>query len=349
MSANINEDEAIRMIRHAIDRGVNYVDSAYLYHQGKSEVVLGKALKDGYREKVRVATKSPMMIIKKTGDFDRILEEQLDRLQIDHIDYYLLHGLSKKSWELVKSLNLLNRAEAAVKDGRIGYIGFSFHDSYDVFEEIINGYDGWTFCQIQYNYMDVEHQAGIKGLKLAASKGLAVSVMEPLLGGKLANPPKAIGELFEGAGKKHTPADLALQWVWNQPEVSVVLSGMSTMAQVEENLNSADASGVNSLGAEELKLVENVRVRYLERTAIPCTGCSYCMPCPNNVEIPRNFKIYNDGIVHDDLQSARGTYLRFLEEKSRAGACVQCRACEEKCPQKIPISQWMPKVHEALA
>ena len=216
----------------------------------------------------------------------------------------------------------------------LNILDFSFHDNYEAFEEIVNGYDGWTFCQIQYNYMDVNNQAGTKGLKLAASKGLAVIIMEPLLGGKLANPPKIIGEMFEDFDKNRTPAELALQWVWNQPEVSLVLSGMSSIDQVEQNINSANMSGINTLTEEELQFLNRIKEKYEERTVIPCTGCSYCMPCPNGVEIPRNFKMYNDGFMHEDAKASRGVYFRFLGENNRASACIQCKKCEEKCPQK---------------
>jgi len=349
LGSNIDEGESIKMIRHAIDNGVNYIDTAYPYHNGNSEVLVGKALKDGYREKVKLATKSPVWFITEQGDFDKYLDEQLKKLQTDHIDFYLLHGLNRQRWnDIILKFNILERVESAIKDGRIKYIGFSFHDNYDAFKTIVDGYDGWTFCQIQYNYMDVENQAGTRGLKYAASKGLAVVVMEPLLGGKLTNPPKPMEEVFKGFGSKRSPADWGLQWVWNHHEVSVVLSGMSTMGQVEANLKSADSSCIDSLGAEELQFIERVREKYVERTAIPCTGCSYCMPCPNNVDIPKNFKTYNDGFMHDDAATARSAYERFIAEKNRASACIQCRACEEKCPQKISISQWMPKVHYVL-
>ena len=349
MSGNIKEDDSIEMIRYAIDKGVNYIDTAYPYLSGNSEVLVGKALQDGYREKVRLATKSPVWLIKEAADFDKYLNEQLEKLQTDHIDFYLLHALGKQTWHnVVLKFNLLEKVESAIKDGRIKNIGFSFHDNYDSFKEIVDGYDKWDFCQIQYNYMDTENQAGVKGLKYAASKGLAVVVMEPLLGGKLANPPKAIQEIFDGSNKKRSPSDWALQWLWNQPEVSVVLSGMSTMGQVEGNINSANISGINTLAKEDLQFVENVRIKYKERTAVPCTGCNYCMPCPNNVDIPKNFKIYNDGFMHDDVKTARGVYLRFLDEANRASSCISCKVCEEKCPQKISISECMPKVHEVL-
>ncbi len=241
----------------------------------------------------------------------------------------------------------MEQAERALRDGRIHHLGFSFHDQYQSFPMIIDGYDHWDFCQIQYNYMDTANQAGTKGLQDAASKGLAVVIMEPLLGGKLANLPKLIRDIFEQSGAK-SPADYALQWVWNQPEVTLLLSGMSSMDQVKENIDSANRSGINSLNSQELQLIEEARKRYQERTAIPCTGCSYCLPCPNGVNIPRVFSLYNEGFVHEDMPTTRAVYSKFLDEKERAGVCIQCRICEEKCPQKIPISEWMPKAHAVL-
>jgi predicted aldo/keto reductase-like oxidoreductase len=347
LSGSINEDESIRMIRYAIDRGVNYVDTAYPYHEKNSEIVTGKALKGGYREKVKLATKSPVWFIKKPEDFDRYLNEQLDKLQTDHIDFYLFHGLDKKNWDNVIKLNLLERAESALRDGKIGYIGFSFHDRYEVFQEIIDGYNDWTFCQIQYNYMDTEHQAGTKGLQYAASKGLAVVIMEPLLGGRLANPPATVLDVFKGYGEK-TPADWALQWVWNQPEVSLLLSGMSAMRQVEENILSANKSGIGSMRAEELAVIQQAREKYRNMTLIPCTKCGYCLPCPNGVNIPRNIKLFNDGFTYGDVETSRGIYANFMAAANRAGSCIQCKMCEEKCPQKISISEWMPKAHAVL-
>ncbi|MCR3922603.1 MAG: aldo/keto reductase, partial [Firmicutes bacterium] len=344
MSDNIVEDEAIAMIRHAIDEGVNYIDTAWPYHNGKSEVVVGKALQDGYREKVKVATKSPIRAYKEAADFERFLNEQLERLQTDHIDFYLLHGLGKRSWEdVVLKFDVLKKAEAALQDGRIRHLGFSFHDNLAAFKEIVDGYDKWEFCQIQYNYMDIENQAGTEGMKYAADKGLAIVIMEPLLGGKLVTPPDDIVKLLKAADPTRTPADWALQWLWDQPEVSVILSGMSTMEQVQQNIASAEKSGINTFSEQDHQLIADVRERYLAKTAIPCTGCAYCMPCPNNVEIPRNFKTYNEGFMFDDVNGARGTYHRFLTEETRAVACISCRICEEKCPQGILISEWMPK------
>jgi predicted aldo/keto reductase-like oxidoreductase len=347
---NIDKPATIGMLHYAIDHGVNYLDTAYPYHGGNSERVIGKALQGGYRDKVWVATKLPCWLVETPEDFDRFLNEQLERLQTDHIDVYLLHRLNtlEQSWPKMRDLGVFEWAEGAIADGRIGCLGFSFHDAYDVFQEIVDAYDRWAMCQIQYNYMDIEKQAGRRGLQCAASKGLAVVIMEPLLGGKLADPPQPVQALWEGAVQKRTPVDWALQWLWNQPEVSVVLSGMSTLEQVEQNIASASLSGVDTLTAEELALVEQVRARYQEYRVIPCTWCRYCMPCPNGVDIPWNFQYYNRGVMYDDAEFVRMVYNYVWPEGSRASACIQCRECEKKCSQRIPISEWMPQVHAVL-
>jgi predicted aldo/keto reductase-like oxidoreductase len=345
--SNIDEPTATKMLHYAMDHGVNYIDTAYPYHGGNSELFVGRVLKNGYRENVRLATKLPCWKVEAGEDFDRFLNEQLEKLQTDHIDFYLLHALNEKNWSKVRDLGVLKWAEEAIADGRIGHIGFSFHDKYEVFQEIVDAYSGWTFCQIQHNYMDIENQAGTKGLKYAASRGLAVVIMEPILGGRLVNPPPPIEDLWNTAAKKRLPADWALQWLWNQPEVSVVLSGMSTMQHVKENVASADVSGINTLTAEELSLIDKVRDRYQELCPIPCTGCEYCMPCPNGVNIPRNLETYNEGVMYDKPDHARRAYT-WMSEEERASACIQCRECEELCPQSIPISEWMPLVHAVL-
>ncbi|MBC7260584.1 MAG: aldo/keto reductase [Chloroflexi bacterium] len=346
--ADIDEPEATRMIRYAIDHGVNYIDTAYPYHGGNSEPFLGRALQGGYRAKIRLATKLPCWLVQSASDFDRYLNEQLQRLQTDHIDFYLLHSLNKAEWTKVRDLGVLSWAEKAIADGRIGYLGFSFHDEYPVFQKIVDAYDRWTFCQIQYNYMDINHQAGTKGLHYAASKGLAVVVMEPLLGGRLVNPPEPVQKIWESAPKKRTPADWALQWLWNQPEVSVVLSGMSTMQQVEENLASADRSGIGILSQEELDIIARVRAKYNELCPIPCTACGYCMPCPSGVDIPRVFRQFNYGAIYNAVEEARSGY-QNIPEQARADKCSECHQCEELCPQHIPISTWMKRVDQVLA
>ncbi|MGD9101837.1 MAG: aldo/keto reductase, partial [Anaerolineae bacterium] len=259
--SKIDEPESTRMLRYAIDHGVNYVDTAYPYHSGSSEVFLGRALQDGYRDKVKLATKLPCWDVKVYEDFDKYLNEQLERLQTDHVDFYLLHGLGKDRWAKMRDLGAIKWAEGAIADGRIGHLAFSFHDDYETFVEIVDAYE-WAFCQIQYNYMDVENQAGTKGLKYAVSKGLAVVIMEPLLGGKLVNPPQPIQELWDTTSTRRAPADWALQWLWDQPEVTVVLSGMSTMQQVEENVASAAAAEVGKLTQADQAIITQVRAMY---------------------------------------------------------------------------------------
>ncbi|HSR30648.1 MAG TPA: aldo/keto reductase [Anaerolineae bacterium] len=346
--SKIDEPEATRMVRYAIDHGVNYVDTAYPYHRQNSETFLGRALQDGYRERIKLATKLPSWLIEKEEDFDRYLGEQLERLQTERIDFYLLHSLGEKHWPQVRDHGVLPWAEKALADGRIGHLGFSFHDKYELFQEIVDATDLWTFCQIQYNYMDIEEQAGTKGLKYAADKGLAVVIMEPIRGGMLAgNVPPSIQALWDSAPVKRTPAEWALQWVWNQPEVSLLLSGMSTMEQVEENVASAGRSGAGTLTGEELALVDRVREAYRELCAIPCTACEYCLPCPSGVNIPGIFEIYNDLLMYGDEQRAKMFY-SWIDEKERADLCIECGECLEKCPQHIEIPDWLKKVHEVL-
>jgi hypothetical protein len=342
---------------------VNYVDTAWPYHREQSERFLGRALQDGYRQRVRLATKLPSWLIEGPADFDRYLDEQLARLQTDTIDFYLLHSLGEKNWPRVRDHGVLAWAERALTDGRIGHLGFSFHDQYALFQEIVDATNLWSFCQIQYNYMDVEYQAGVRGLQYAAGKGLAVVIMEPLRGGALArNVPPAVQALWDSVGAaprgrpgagtgaspyRHTPAEWALHWLWNQPEVSVVLSGMSAMEQVEENLASADRSGVGTMSEEELAVVERVREAYRALCAIPCTGCQYCLPCPQGVAIPEVFEIYNGLLMFDDKPRSRMVY-SWLDEGTRADACIECGECLEKCPQGIEIPEWLAKAHELL-
>jgi len=263
----IDEAQAIGMLHYAIDRGVNYIDTAYGYHEGNSEPFVGRALHGGYRERVRLATKSPIWKIETGDDFDKYLNEQLGKLRTDHVDFYLLHGLDAKNWPRVKQLELLSRAERAIADGRIRYLGFSFHDKFEVFQEIIDAFGKWTFCQFIYNFLDTDKEAGTRGLKYAASKGIAIVVMEPVQGGKIARPPQAVKDVWDSVSQRRTPAALALQWVWDHLEVAVALSGMSAMQQVEENVACADAANSAPLTEDEQALLRRIRQAYEELPA----------------------------------------------------------------------------------
>jgi predicted aldo/keto reductase-like oxidoreductase len=345
---NVNEPEAIRMIRYAIDHGVNYLDTAYGYHGGNSERIVGLALRDGYRERMKLATKMPVRTVEVAADFDRIFNEQLERLQTDKIDFYLLHGLNGRSWPKARDMGILPWAEEKMSAGQFDYLGFSFHDELDVFKEIVDAYN-WTFCQVQYNYMDIEIQAGRKGVEYAANKGLAIVVMEPLRGGKLGQQPESVMKVWESAPQKRSPAEWALLWVLDQPEISVALSGMSTMEQVVENVAVSSRSAPGMLTDEELALYGRVREAYQGMCPIPCTSCEYCMPCPNGVDIPRNFQIYNDAVMYNDMRTGRFYYRGGrIEEEQRADQCIECGECLDACPQEIDIPEWLKKVHAEL-
>ena len=335
MSKNLDEQESIRLIRHAIDCGVNYIDTAYPYHGGNSEWVVGKALGDGYREKVYLADKSPIWMLESAGDFDRILDEQLQKCNTDHFDFYLLHSISANTFESkIKGLHLIDKMKEAKAAGKISHIGFSFHDQLPVFEEVLHATDAWEFCLIQLNYVGTDYQAGLEGLHMAASEGLGVLIMEPLLGGKLAQPSPGMAAQLSPA---RPPVQWALDWLWNLPEVGVLLSGMSSMEQLEENLAYACASGTGKLSEEDLSMLERVRHAYLEETRIPCTKCNYCMPCPNGLDIPALFDAYNSVVASTRAVAAR----KYAQIPVHASSCVNCGACEAHCPQHLPIREDM--------
>jgi predicted aldo/keto reductase-like oxidoreductase len=339
-ASKIDEPEAAKMIRYAIDRGLNYVDTAYVYHRGSSEAFLGKVLKNGYRKRIKLTSKMPTWIVNSQQDMDKCLKEQLAKLQTDHLDFYLLHGLTKDRWPKLKELNVLKWAEKKMEEGKFLHLGFSFHDDLVTFKDIINSYDGWTLSQIQYNYMDSDYQAGTEGLKFAASKGLSVVVMEPIAGGRLAiKPPKLVQDIWAEADVKRTPAEWALMWVWNQPEVSVVLSGMSTMDQVVENLNSADRSDTDVLTKKEIKLIARVAAKYEELGFVACTGCRYCQPCPQGVNIPEIMSFYNEFYIKDRDDAIKTKYWEHITPETQAKRCERCGACEKLCPQQLPIKE----------
>jgi len=348
---NIDEEKAINMIRHAIDEGVNYLDTAYPYHGtgfahgGASEPFVAKALKDGYRERVNLATKLPSWLIKTRADMDKYLNEQLERLETDTIDFYLLHALNDSLWPALKEAGVTEFLDQAIKDGRIKYAGFSFHDRIGVFKEIVDNYD-WSFCQIQYNYLDENYQAGKEGLEYAAEKGLAVVIMEPLRGGKLIHLPQVAKDIFNLADVKRTPAEWGLRWVWNHPEVSVVLSGMTAMDHVTENLKVAEEAHANSLTKKELASIDQVKAIFKERMKVNCTACAYCMPCPVGINIPVYFSTYNDHWIFDGNPEAQSMYGLWSAFWAPASKCEECGECESHCPQGIPIREELKKVVE---
>ncbi len=343
----IDEKEAIKMIHYGIDHGINYVDTAYPYHKGQSEILVGKALKGGYRNKTYLATKLPTWLLEKKSDMDKYLTEQLKKLDVDYIDFYLIHSLRKHTWENAHRLGVLEWAEKMKEKGYIRFLGFSFHDEFPVFKEIIDAYDDWDFCQIQYNYMDINFQAGRRGLKYAASKGISVIVMEPLRGGKLAIPPPSVRKVFESYPIRRSPVEWALLWVWNHPEVALLLSGMSTMEQVIENVQTARHSGIGILTPEELEIIKRAREEYLRLSPIDCTNCNYCMPCPFGVNIPGNFAIYNSAVMYNNnFKDFKWEYDALGDAK--ASSCTKCGECETKCPQKLHIRDLLEMVRDSF-
>ena len=345
----IDEDKAQAMVDYAIRNGVNYFDTAYVYHSevpfqaGISEVFLGRVLKN-QRQEIHLATKLPSWFVESRADMDRYLDQQLARLQTDHIDFYLVHSLTGEMCQKLSRLGLAEFLDAAIADGRIKHAGFSFHDETARFRPIVDAYD-WSFCQIQYNFMDEDFQAGRAGLEYAAGKGLGVMIMEPLRGGGLAaRVPEEVQAVWDKSRVKRTPAEWALRFVWNRPEASVVLSGMTEPAQVEENIRIANDGLANSLTGEELALIQEAKAIYRARIRVNCTSCGYCMPCPTGVNIPANFLQLNNLTIYRDRGAAEFFYFHLLKEEQRASHCEECGQCEDVCPQHIPIRAMLKEV-----
>ncbi|MDR1871206.1 MAG: aldo/keto reductase [Deltaproteobacteria bacterium] len=353
---NIDIDLATSMLRTAIDRGVNYVDTAYPYHSGTtrddpgaSEPFVGQALRNGYREKVLLATKLPTWLVDSRAKMNELLDFQLKRLEVHQLDFYLAHNLNTSVWDKLLALGLREFMDEAVKDGRIRFPAFSFHDSYSLFEKVVNSYD-WVMGQVQYNYLDKDYQAGRKGVELAAKKGLGLVVMEPLRGGFLVNqvPEDSVKILKEARPEWSMPA-WGFNWLWNQPECAVVLSGMTTMAQVEENIALAERFTDNLFTAKDTVAIDKVRENFIKRLQVDCTGCGYCLPCPSGVQIPKNLAFLNQYHLFDGegpRASCRYFFGVQLSPPERANNCVSCGECLEKCPQRLDIPKFLAKTVE---
>ena len=332
----IDEQKAISLIRRAIDGGVTYLDTAYVYLDKTSETVLGKALQDGYREKVTIATKMPMEYVHNRAEMEALLESELKKLQTDHIDFYLMHGINREKWEYFKSIGAPEFFNDMRKAGKIRYRCFSFHGPYEDFEFILNDWD-WDMVRIQFNFMDVSNQAGLKGLKLAGEKGIPVVIMEGLLGGRLASAPDNVQALYDAFPVKRSSVEWAFRWLCNHPEVSVVLSGCNEPEQIDDNLRIFDTVEPGIMDEKELRLMDNVREAYLSRTRIGCTGCRYCMPCPNGVNIPGIFSVWNRTSLYNTDPATDWDLRQIREKENGADRCVGCGACEAACPQHLSI------------
>lgn len=337
------------MLRFAVDNGVNYLDLPYLYnavHRENLYRFIGRVLQDGYRRKIRIASGLPAALIESSVDMERHVERQLGLLGTDTLDFFLIQGLDRQKWPALPAADIFRRAESLISDRRIGRLGFSFHDDFQTLRTIIEAYDSWTLCRFQYSFMDVDHHPGVGGLKYAAGKGLAVVVSEPLKGGRLTRGlPGPVANLWAGA-PANTPAGWGLRWVWNHPEVSTVVSDMSGLAQVRENIALVDSAAADSLSVAEELLVNRVRDAYRNLKAIPCTACRGCMPCPLGIDAPRIFEIYNDVVMFGDKEIPRSIY---RDEGHHPEICTECGLCVKACGFQVPITDWLKKAHQLLA
>lgn len=329
------------MIEYALEKGVNYIDTAYPYHNGESEIVVGKIMKKYPRDSFFLATKLPMWKVDSKESVRNIFNEQLEKLQMDYVDFYLLHALDRGRFDKVIEYEVIQECLKLKEEGKIKYLGFSFHDDYEVFERIINHYD-WDFCQIQFNYMDTEEQAGLKGLKLAGEKNIPVVIMEPIKGGSLANLSDDVNRVFKSYNEQASAASWALRYVASFPEVMTVLSGMSNFEQVKDNINTF--TDFKELNEEENELVVKVKDLINSKIKSRCTGCEYCMPCPRGVNIPRAFRTWNVWSMYNKGESFINQYKNGIKETGSPLNCIACGKCEKLCPQKISIIEDLKKV-----
>ncbi len=337
----IDEKQVEKMVEYAIKNGVNYFDHAWFYHNYKSEKLMGKILSKYDRDKIYIADKMPLWECKTEEDVEKLFEEQLKNLQTDYIDFYLIHAINKSRFEVIEKLKVIEKLERWRDEGKIKYVGFSYHDDYPTFEKAVNYYD-WDFSLIQLNYVDINHQQGIKGYELLKEKGIPAFIMEPVKGGNLANFSDDINSIFTEYNKEASIASWAVKWLANLDNVKVIVSGMSSLEQMQDNINTV--SNFKTLTNTELELIEKVRVEIANRMKINCTGCNYCMPCPTKVNIPKSFSVYNDYNMYKNERFLDWAYGLLHRDKGHPNQCVNCGKCIPLCPQKLDIPSLLKEV-----
>ncbi len=343
----IDETASIELIRYAIDRGIAYLDLSYPCHMEQHErlaCVVREALQDGYLEKVKIAVTIPSHLIRSKADFEFHFDRELKWLRTEKADFCLLGRLNRENWPLLQDRGVLSWIDAAMKDGLIESIGFSFHDHFQVFKRILESFDKWSFCQIQFSYMDIDHDPGVSGIKYAAQKGLAVVVAEPLKSGRLAKkPPESVSKIWAGPQEECGYLEWGLRFVWNYPEVTTLIRDMTSIDEVARSASIAESAKPDCLTVQEEVLLSRIREAYLKLRVIPCASCRPCMPCPEGIDVPRIFEVYNDAFIYGDMKTARSIY---RDEGHQADRCTECRVCEDRCTKRLPIVDWLKRASE---